>query len=233
MGKINDLTGQKFGRLTVISYAGKNHRRYALWSCLCECGKTIIAVGSDLRSGHTQSCGCSRSDALSRYNKSEEKRAHTSELNKQYKKTHGMRYTRLYREWRSMINRCSSKNWRDYDNYGGRGITVCDEWKESFESFRDWALHNGYRDDLSLDRCDVNGNYCPDNCRWITMAAQANNTRRSLYLEFNGEKKTVKEWALELGLNYNTLHSRVTTKGWSAEKALTTPPFYKHKKEAE
>lgn len=231
MGKLIDLTGQRFGKLTVESYAGKNNRRNALWNCSCVCGKPTIAIGSDLRSGHTKSCGCSRSEALISYNKSEEKRARTSELNKKYKSTHGMRYTRLYKEWRSMINRCTATRWRDYDNYGGRGITVCDEWMSSFEAFRDWALENGYRDDLTLDRREVNGDYCPDNCRWITMAAQANNKRTSLYLEFNGERKTAKEWADELGLNYSTLYSRITTKGWSVEKALTTPPFYK--KEAE
>ena len=126
-----------------------------------------------------------------------------------------------------MINRCTCECWRDYKNYGGRGITVCPEWKESFESFRDWALANGYQDNLTLDRIEVNGNYEPSNCRWATVKQQANNTRSSRYLEFNGEVKTVKEWADELGLNYRTLYSRITTKGWSIEKALTTPPFSK------
>lgn len=126
-----------------------------------------------------------------------------------------------------MINRCSSVGWKSYKNYGGRGIQVCPEWKASFEVFRDWALANGYQDDLTLDRKDVNGNYEPSNCRWATKKQQANNTRKSLYLEFNGEVKTAKEWADELGLNYNTLYSRITTKGWSVEKALTTPPFSK------
>lgn len=213
MSKVNDLTGKRFGRLTVAERAGSNKRGRATWLCNCDCGKTIIAAGSDLI--HKQrSCGCQRTDFLEAFNK-------------ETKTTHGMRNTRLYREWRAMINRCSSEVWKDYKNYGGRGIIVCPEWASSFESFRDWALANGYQDDLTLDRIRVNGNYEPSNCRWATTKQQANNKRQSLYLEFNGEVKTAKEWADELGLNYSTLYSRITTKGWSIEKALTTPPFSK------
>lgn len=227
MSKVIDLTGQKFGRLTVLAQAGRNKRRYILWSCKCDCGNVIVACGSDIKSGHTKSCGCTRHEKIVAYNKSSEKRAQTSELNKIYKKTHGMRYTRLYREWQSMKNRCTCKSWRDYKNYGGRGITVCEEWMHSFENFRDWALANGYQDDLTLDRIDVNGNYEPSNCRWATLKQQANNTRKNHYLEYKGEVKTIKQWSEELGLNYGTLCSRINTKGWSVEKALTTPPFHK------
>lgn len=212
MSKVKDLTGQRFGALFVVERAGSNASGKATWLCDCDCGKTIIVVGNKLR--RQKSCGCQR-------------RAFLSEFNKMTKTTHGMRYTRLYKIWRSMKNRCSCSSWEDYKNYGGRGITVCDEWKESFESFRDWAFANGYSDGLSIDRIDVNGNYEPSNCRWATVKQQANNTRSNLYLEFNGEVKTAKEWADELGLNYNTLYSRITTKGWSVEKALTTPPFSK------
>jgi hypothetical protein len=214
MSKVHDLTGQRFGMLTVVERSGSNTRGRATWQCRCDCGNDVIVVGSDLISNKSTSCGCKRSASLSAFNK-------------ETKTSHGMRYTRLYREWRSMKNRCSCENWEDYGNYGGRGITVCPEWADSFEAFRDWALANGYRDDLTLDRRDVDGNYEPSNCRWATQAQQANNKRNSRYLEYNGEVKTVKEWADELGLNYSTLYSRITTKGWSTEKALTTPPFSK------
>lgn len=213
MSKVNDLTGRRFGRLTVVERAGSNARGRATWLCLCDCGRTLVVAGTDLLQRQT-SCGCQRSEFLSAFNV-------------ETKTTHGMRHTRLYKEWLSMKNRCYCENWEDYGNYGGRGIEVCSEWRNGFEAFRDWALANGYRDDLTLDRVNVNGNYGPSNCRWATRKQQANNTRRSLYLEFNGEVKTAKEWADELGLNYNTLYSRITTKGWSVEKALTTPPFNK------
>lgn len=196
----------------VIERSGSNSRRRATWLCRCDCGKDIIVSGSDLP--RRTSCGCARSDFLVAFNK-------------ETKTTHGMRHTRLYRIWRSMINRCNCSNWKHFSDYGGRGIKVCDEWLDSFESFRGWSLANGYQDDLTIDRVNVNGNYEPSNCRWATGRQQANNTRSSRYLEFNGEIKTVAEWASELGLNYNTLYSRITTKGWSVEKALTTPPFHK------
>ena len=213
MSRIHDLTGQKFGRLTVVERAGSNARGRATWRCACDCGNSLVVVGSDLLTKQT-SCGCQRRETLAKFN------AET-------KTTHGMRYTRLYKEWRSMKNRCYCDSWEDYGNYGGRGIVVCPEWRDNFEAFRDWALVNGYQDNLTLDRVNVNGNYEPSNCRWATRKQQANNTRRSLYLEYNGEVKTAKEWADALGLNYNTLYSRITTKGWSIEKALTTPPVSK------
>lgn len=214
MSKVLDLTGQRFGRLTAIERVGSNKRRQSLWSCKCDCGSIVVVVGTELNCGHIKSCGCTRREKLIAYNKI-------------HKKTHGMRYTRLYREWRSMINRCSCESWRDYKNYGGRGIAVCKEWQDNFMAFCEWALANGYDDSLSLDRIDVNGNYEPSNCRWATLKQQANNTRNSHYLEYNGVTKTVRQWSEELGINYNTLYSRITTKGWSIEKALTTPPFYK------
>ena len=121
-----------------------------------------------------------------------------------------------------MKNRCTCESWEHFNNYGGRGITVCDEWKNSFEAFRDWAIANGYQDDLTIDRIDVNGNYEPSNCRWATNKEQCNNTRKTVYLEYQGKRQSIKQWADELGINYNTLYSRLTTKKWSVEKALST-----------
>lgn len=223
MGKVNDLTGQRFGRLTVIEQAGLNKSRSMKWKCICDCGNTVVAVGSGIKSGKTKSCGCLHRDRLIEYNKSDSKRSRTSELNKVYKRTHGMRYTRIYKEWRSMINRCETKSWRDYHNYGGRGISVCNEWRESFNAFYEWAISNGYNDSLTLDRLNVNGNYEPSNCRWATNKEQANNKRNSRYLTFNGKTQTLQQWADELGIKSVTLHSRLDKYGWSIDQALTTP----------
>lgn len=119
-----------------------------------------------------------------------------------------------------MRSRCSDPNNQDYDTYGGRGIAVCEEWSSSSSVFVDWAINNGYQPGLSLDRIDVNGNYCPENCRWITQKEQCNNTRRNIMMELNGEVHTMKEWSELLGINYGTLQSRVS-RGWPHERALT------------
>ena len=136
--------------------------------------------------------------------------------------THGMSNTRLYRCYRDMINRCNGKKLRDKANYFDRGITYCKEWN-TFEGFRDWALSHGYRDDLTLDRIDVNGDYSPDNCRWITRKEQNNNTRSNHYITFKGQTMTVAQWAEKLGINKNTLYNRLDNLKWSVEKALNEP----------
>ena len=151
MGKKRDLTGFRSGRLVAICEAGKNKHGKILWKCKCDCGKEITTIGSDLYRGHTTSCGCSRS-------------------------THKMRDHRLYSIWSSMKNRCSCKNNTQYEYYGGIGISVCDEWMK-FEPFFDWAMNNGYKDDLTLDRINPNKNYQPSNCRWADKATQARNTK--------------------------------------------------------
>lgn len=139
-----------------------------------------------------------------------------------YNLQHGMSNNHLYRAWDSMKARCYRKTTGPYQRYGGRGITVCEEWRCNFIAFRDWALANGYAEGLSLDRIDPNGNYEPSNCRWVTMKAQQNNKRNNTKIEFNGETHTMSEWSDIVGIPFAVLHHRFQ-RGWSVEKALTTP----------
>ena len=196
-----DLTGQRFGRLTVLHEAPKKGIRIA-WHCLCDCGKTTDVVASSLRSGTTKSCGCYRD---------------TCPTNPRSKK-HGQTKTRLYRIWIHMKERCLAPYHNSYKSYGGRGITICNEWLNDFEAFRDWAIANGYRSDLTLDRIDVNGNYCPENCRWVTMAEQAFNKRTNVM----HKGKCITQWAREVGANSVTVLSRIR-KGWPIEEAIYAP----------
>jgi hypothetical protein len=136
---------------------------------------------------------------------------------------HGHSKTKLYHVYNSMLARCYySKNTR-YKNYGGRGVTVCEEWKNSFTAFYEWAIANGYKDGLSIDRIDVNGNYEPSNCRWANACEQMNNTTRNHYLEWNGKTQSMALWAKETGIPYAILNQRISKLHWSAERALTTP----------
>lgn len=138
------------------------------------------------------------------------------------KTTHGCTKTRLYHIWRSMCQRCEYQRHERYADYGGRGITVCREWRDSFSVFRGWALANGYRDDLTIDRIEANGNYEPGNCRWVTRADQNRNKRDSRLVTYNGETRTIKEWSRIVGVNYTTLLYRLDN-GWDVETAFIAP----------
>lgn len=199
MPPIKDLAGRTFGKLTAIKRMGSNSHRQSMWLCRCECGNETVVVEGDLINGHTQSCGCLRGVK------------------------HEMSKTRLYEIYKGIKRRCCNPSDASYKNYGGRGITICDEWKSNFLNFYYWSMENGYNDNLSIERIDVNGNYCPENCKWIPFKKQMRNKRNNVLLEFNGETKTIAEWAEILNIKYITLYNRLRLWGWSVEKALTTP----------
>ena len=177
-----------------------------MWLCKCDCGTEKIIQGDCLLKGHTKSCGCLRASLLPILGLK-----------------HGLGKTRLHSIWLDMRRRCYKKNRKSYKDYGGRGITICDEWKDDFLSFYIWSINNGYEDNLTIDRIDVDGNYEPNNCRWITKKEQNRNTRTNIKITYNNQTKSLSEWAEILKINYNTLHSRITVLKYPVEKAFTKP----------
>ena len=195
--------GARFGRLTVIEKApsaNKNGR----WLCKCDCGNYTTVYGCNLKKGDTTSCGCYQKESASA---------------RQTK--HGKSHSRLHNIWLTMRRRCSKNNLRYSRNYSGRGITICEEW-DDFENFSKWAEENGYRDDLSIDRIDVDGNYCPENCRWATHTEQQNNKRSNRRITYEGETHTLAEWAAIKGIKYGTVYQRFY-QGLPPERILATP----------
>lgn len=183
---VKDLTGKRFGKLVAIKPIGKKYNR-TVWLCKCDCGNEVEVVGTALSSGNTNSCGCSTLK-------------------------HGMFGTRIYNVWHTMKERCYVKSQTSYKNYGGRGIKVCDEWQE-FIPFMKWAYENGYdenakRGECTLDRIDVNGDYCPENCRWVSQSVQSNNRRDNVYIEYNGVVDTLSNHARSAGIKPVTAESR-------------------------
>ena len=205
MGKSIDLQGMRFGRLFVVEKYGKAKNGSIIWKCRCDCGKETMVTSCNLRSGSTNACGCLHNEFISSLSKK-----------------HGLSHTRLHGIWRGIKGRCLNHKNSSYQNYGGRGIKICEEWKDNFENFYEWAMSNGYKDDLSIDRIDVNNGYFPENCRWVTDEVQSRNRRNNRKYSHDGETKTLSEWAREYGIDRKTLSDRMDKFGWDFEKALTT-----------
>lgn len=205
----NEIIGMKFGKLTVIEYLGKDVHGSKIFKCKCDCGNETVTRKSRLISKTVKSCGCLSSEVWSKM------------TYKHGYATHKER-NRLYDIYTHMINRCHNENNSCYHNYGARGITVCDEWRNDIESFMRWSKDNGYSDKLSLDRIDNSKGYSPDNCRWADGITQGNNKRNNIILEYNGERKTLTQWAELVGIPRTTLASRYYL-GWSDERIITEP----------
>lgn len=205
-----NISNQRFGRLIAIEPLGSDKHHSIIWKCKCDCGNIVNVDGRSLRRGMTRSCGCL---------------AHDVHLSGDIRRKHGGCGTRLYATWKRIKNRCNNPNSPDYQKwYGKFGITVCEEWSNSFEKFRDWSLSHGYRDDLTIDRIDYTKGYSPDNCRWVTAKEQANNKRNVSKIEYNGESHTISEWADITGLSRSILYNRICVYKWDIERALTTLP---------
>lgn len=204
MGKLKDLTNQKFGRLEVIKQVRGTKR--TSWLCKCSCGNFKIVTSDSLKSKRVQSCGCLRKEIISKI-----------------KTTHGHRNTRLYRIWANMKSRCYNSNKSNYKYYGALGITVCSEWLQDFENFYNWSINNGYKENLTLDRVNTHDNYNPKNCRWVTTTEQQNNKENNYIICYSGQEHTLAEWSNILKMNYSALWARLKKWHWSIEKAFTTP----------
>ena len=206
-----DLTGKKFGRLTVIEKREPNKKRKtSMWLCRCECGNEKIIASHDLKHG-TLSCGCMLKENRESF---KNKYRNGKKIN--------AKNTRILRIYNHMKQRCYNSNNSSYKNYGGRGITICKEWLENYYEFEKWSLENGYEDTLTIDRIDTNKGYSPKNCRWATYKQQANNERTNHILEIDGIKHTVQEWSEIYKIKPNTIIYRIK-RGWNVKRAVKEP----------
>lgn len=188
--KQNDLTGKRFGRLYVCDLIGKNGRN-SVYLCKCDCGNYTEVFQSNLTQGKSTSCGCYQKESASeRFSK------------------HGKRSTRLYEIYYNMKSRCYNPNNKRYNVYGGKGVTICQDWLDDFMNFYDWAISNGYSDELTIDRIDVKGNYEPCNCRWVNQEQQSNNQRKTIFIEIYGHKKSLKQWTNFMNWKYGKYSAR-------------------------
>lgn len=204
----------KFNRLTVQRtwVEETEQQKHTMGEFLCDCGNKVIAKLTKVKQGNPQSCGCLRD---------EKARERTIKRNT----THGMSKHGIYSQYQAMMNRCYRPEVNAYDDYGGRGIDVCDEWKTSFEAFAAWGLANGWKKGLTIERKDNEKGYSPANCKWATLTEQANNKRSNRRMSAFGESKTLAQWSREscCQVSYQVLYDRVTKLGWSLEAALTSP----------
>ena len=170
MPKHNDLTGKRFGKLVAVRVAGKKNGAY-VWECVCDCGNKTNVLGYELTNGHTKSCGCLKKERITEYNTS-----------------HGLSHTRLYTIWCGIKERCNTPTAINYKFYGAKGVSICQEWLHDFRAFYEWSMANGYKEDLTIDRKDSDGDYCPENCQWITQSE-------------NATRANVKRWSVPKGID--------------------------------
>jgi hypothetical protein len=201
MSRFINLVGKKYGMLTVAERAETDHNGHTRWICKCDCGNSITVDGYKLKNGHTNACGCRRTKL-------------------------GLSRTRQYHTWQSMMSRCYYPKNIGYSAYGGRGITVCENWHTFVGFWKD--MECGYSSKLTLDRIDSNGIYTKENCRWATMSEQGNNRRTCVYVQYKGTRKTVTEISEELGVNREIVYPRLK-RGWDIDRALNSPIQYKNK----
>lgn len=212
-----ELSGKRFGRLTVLGYS-HNCDGFTYWNCLCDCGNEVVVRGVRLTHGTTQSCGCLLRDITAAKNRERADGRYRDE--------------RLYRIYYGIKTRCYNSKEPGYERYGGRGISMCDEWKDDFWKFQEWALSSGYRPDLTIDRVNNDGEYSPQNCRWANVKQQSNNRSSNVILNCGGTQKTVAEWSEIVGIGKNIIYQRLRD-GWSVEDALSIPVgLYKGGKDA-
>ena len=205
MSKTVDLSGQRFGSLIVIRRVKSDdtHKGQASWLCKCDCGNELITTTKRLHNGK-HSCGCVMGNT------------------KHGDNTRKRGATRLYGVWKAMRQRCNNPNTPAYDRYGGRGISVCDEWS-NYQRFKEWALTNGYAEGLTIDRIDNDAGYYPWNCRWVTRKEQSRNRSCNVLVTINGDTKPLSVWCEEMHLNENVVNNRIYNLHWSYEDAITKP----------
>lgn len=208
---VKDLSGMKFNRWTVIKRGKNTMRGQATWLCRCDCGTIREVAGADLRNNKSKSCGCLQKEVAGDTNR-----------------THGKSFSRLHRIWRGMKSRCENPKNFKASRYHDRGIAVCKEWHE-FIRFYEWAVNNGYSDELSIDRIDNDKDYSPENCKWSNAVEQANNKSTNHMLTYKGKRQSMSMWSKEIGIPYGALRSRINQRHWSTEKALSTPLLRKRK----
>lgn len=217
MAKRIDLTNMRFGKLVVLEYAGVKSTQ-TLWKCKCDCGNITYKYGNNLRRGASVSCGCDTKQKFVDH-------AHRTIA----KEKHGDSFFRLYFVWNDIKSRCYNPNDISYANYGGKGISVCDEWRNDYTAFKDWAMANGYnpfakRGECTLDRIDNQKGYCPENCRWVDMRTQSNNRRNSYTITHDGKTLSASQWSEITGIPEGVIYYRYKA-GWPVGKLLSKAKY--------
>ena len=216
--RVKDLSGRNFGKWHVIGYAGNNDDHKSMWWCFCECNKDIFykIVGTELSRNKTTSCGCNIIES--------NKQRSFINKNAQFFGLTRNSYDRICRIHKHMCRRCTDPSDKDYPHYGGRGISVCNEWMNNKDYFIEWCVNNGYDDSLTIERVDVNKDYMPSNCTWITMIEQAANKTTTKYVLYHGEEIKLIDLLKSIGCNthkeQNKVRCRIFRYGWPVERAI-------------